>query len=58
MKTTHDDGKDPRESVWHSHANEVDTVLHKGKYWVFETKRVTDDPNALDELLKEMKEAD
>jgi hypothetical protein len=43
MKTTHDDGRDPRESVWHSHANEVDVVLHRGRYWVFETKRVTDD---------------
>lgn len=43
MKTTHDDGKDPRESVWHSHANEVDVVLHRGRYWVFETKRVTAD---------------
>jgi hypothetical protein len=29
--------------VWHSHASEVDVVLHRGKYWVFETKRVTDD---------------
>lgn len=58
MKTTHDDGKDPRESVWHSHANEVDTVLHKGRYWVFETKRVKDDPDALEELLKQMKDAD
>jgi len=57
MKTTHDDGKDPRESVWHSHAQEVDVVLHKGKWWVFETKRVKDDPDALDQLLKDMKEA-
>jgi hypothetical protein len=46
MKTTHDDGKDPRESVWHSHADEVDVVLHRGRYWVFETKRVTADPPA------------
>jgi hypothetical protein len=44
MKTTFDDGKDPRESVWGSHAAEVDVVLHHGKWWVFETKRVTEDP--------------
>lgn len=44
MKTTFDDGKDPRASVWGSHANEVDVVLHHGKWWVFETKRVTEDP--------------
>jgi hypothetical protein len=46
MKTTFDDGKDPRASVWGSHASEVDVVLHHGKWWVFETKRVTDDPPA------------
>ncbi|MBL8714736.1 MAG: hypothetical protein JNL79_02005 [Myxococcales bacterium] len=44
MKTTYDDGKDPRASVWGTHANEVDVVLHRGKWWVFETKRVKDDP--------------
>lgn len=49
MKTTHDDGKDPRESVWGTHAGEVKTVLHRGRYWVFETKAVTEDPaSALD----------
>ncbi|MGZ3477311.1 MAG: hypothetical protein ACXWUG_27650, partial [Polyangiales bacterium] len=44
MKTTFDDGKDPRASVWGKHADEVDVVLHHGKWWVFETKRVKDDP--------------
>lgn len=44
MKTTYDDGKDPRASVWGTHADEVDVVMHKGKWWVFETKRVKDDP--------------
>lgn len=44
MKTTFDDGKDPRASVWGAHASEVDVVSHHGKWWVFETKRVTDDP--------------
>jgi hypothetical protein len=61
MKTTHDDGKDPRESVWHAHWGEVEPVLHKGKWWVFETRRVTDDPvapDALEQLLKEMKDAE
>jgi hypothetical protein len=47
MKTTHDDGKDPRASVWGTHANEVKTVLHHGRYWVFETKDVKDDPPSL-----------
>jgi len=44
MKTTWDDGKDPRESVWGTHWQEVDTVAHIGRWWIFETKRVTADP--------------
>lgn len=52
MKTTHDDGKDPRASVWGHHASEVKTVMHRGRYWVFETKDVTDDPNVLEQFLK------
>lgn len=53
MKTTRDDGKDPRASVWGRHANEVQTVLHRGKYWVFETKGITDDPPILDQIFGE-----
>jgi hypothetical protein len=44
MKTTNDDGVDPRPSVWGRHASEVDTVAHHGRWWIFETKRVTADP--------------
>jgi hypothetical protein len=44
MKTQWDDQIDPRVSVWGSHASEVDVVAHQGKWWVFETKRVTADP--------------
>lgn len=43
MKTQWDDQIDPRPSVWGSHASEVDVVAHQGKWWVFETKRVTED---------------
>lgn len=56
MKTTHDDGKDPRESVWHSHADEVDTVMHRGRWWVFETRRVKTDPSALEQLFKDIQD--
>jgi hypothetical protein len=52
MKTTFDDGKDPRASVWGHHADEVKTVLHRGRYWVFETKDIKPDPWVLDEILK------
>jgi hypothetical protein len=48
MKTTNDDGVDPRSSVWGLYASQVDLVAHKGKWWLFETKRVSvdsiDDP--------------
>jgi chitodextrinase len=44
MKTQWEDQIDPRASVWGSHASEVDVVAHQGKWWVFETKRVTEDP--------------
>jgi hypothetical protein len=44
MKTQWEDQIDPRPSVWGSHAGEVDVVAHQGKWWVFETKRVTEDP--------------
>jgi hypothetical protein len=44
MKTTDDDGVDPRASVWGKHASEVDVLVHHGRWWAFETKRVTDDP--------------
>ncbi len=46
MKTQWEDETDPRASVWGSHAGEVDLVAHRGKWWVFETKRVTEDPEA------------
>ncbi len=52
MKTTHDDGKDPRASVWGHHADEVKTVLHRGRYWVFETHGIKPDPNILDEIFE------
>ncbi len=43
LKTTHDDDVDPRPSVWGLHAGEVDLVAHKGRWWIFETKRVSED---------------
>ena len=43
MKTTNDDDKDPRPSVWGLHWREVDTVAHHGRWWIFETKRVAAD---------------
>lgn len=47
MKTTYDDGIDPRSSVWGLYADQVDVVAHKGKWWLFETKRV--EPSAIDD---------
>ncbi|GAC1351816.1 MAG: hypothetical protein NVSMB1_08510 [Polyangiales bacterium] len=44
MKTTYDDQIDPRPSVWKNHFREVDTLAHHGRWWVFDTKRVTPDP--------------
>jgi hypothetical protein len=43
MKTTNDDDKDPRMSVWGLHWKEVDIVAHHGRWWIFETKRVSPD---------------
>jgi hypothetical protein len=43
MKTTNDDDKDPRQSVWGLHWREVDIVAHVGRWWIFETKRVSPD---------------
>ncbi|MFI5298926.1 MAG: hypothetical protein ACHREM_12590 [Polyangiales bacterium] len=63
MKTTDDDGVDPRAAVWGAHAGEVDVVVHHGRWWAFETKRVTadapspstedDDAPSLRDLLKD-----
>ena len=41
MKTTNDDDRDPRQSVWGLHWREVDIVAHRGRWWIFETKRVS-----------------
>ncbi len=58
MKTQWDDQVDPRASVWGSHAAEVDVVAHQGKWWVFETTRVTEDAPPVLPLQPELTDPD
>ncbi len=41
MKTTYDDNKDHRVSVWGEFADQVKVVAHHGKWWVFDTSAIT-----------------
>lgn len=44
IKTTYDDGKDPRESIWDERAPEAIVLAHQGKWWLVDAKRVTHAP--------------
>ena len=40
VKTTYDDGKDPRDSIWDERAPFVDVLAHRGRWWLLEANRV------------------
>jgi hypothetical protein len=44
VKTTYDDGKDPRESIWNERAPEVLVLAHQGRWWLVDAKHVTHAP--------------
>ncbi|HEU4534471.1 MAG TPA: hypothetical protein VFS00_10150, partial [Polyangiaceae bacterium] len=44
MKTTYDDNKDHRRSVWGDLADRVKVVAHRGKWWVFDTSAIAAAP--------------
>jgi hypothetical protein len=39
-KTTYDDGKDPRASIWHERADQVKVLAHHGNWWLLDAADV------------------